>query len=100
MTRLLRFVSPLFALDLVCSAPAWALGIRYTVVPEPPHDGTPAVTHVTIHLSSAKAERTVRLQMPVWSPGDYHVQNHGKYIFNFRATTNGDRALMTSRPDS
>jgi predicted metalloprotease with PDZ domain len=38
--------------------------------------------------------------MPVWSPGDYHVMNHGQYVREFTAVTAKDRALTFTKPDA
>jgi predicted metalloprotease with PDZ domain len=91
-----------FALLLALQAPAVGatpLKIAYSLSPQPPKAGMPAVTHVSIHLSGLTGQTSIQLQMPVWSPGDYHVQNHGKYVQDFRATTPKDKALAVTRPD-
>ena len=33
-----------------------------------------------MHVSGLAGMKAIRLQMPRWSPGDYHVQDHGKYV--------------------
>ena len=33
----------------------------------------------------ALADDYITVQMPAWSPGDYHVQNHARYVQDFRA---------------
>ena len=46
--------------------------------------------------------QSIALQMPVWSPGDYHVQNHAKYVSNLRAwdgDPNAGHPLTVTHPD-
>ena len=48
-------------------------------------DVTPARLVVSIQIPVANSDTSVSVQMPVWSPGDYHVQNHGRFVEGFRA---------------
>lgn len=47
--------------------------------------------------------QTISLQMPVWCPGDYHVQNFGKYVQNLQAAdalvSRDQRLLPVAHPD-
>ena len=68
-------------------APAPLVGvIAYQVTPDV--RVTPHLLHVaiTFRVPLMNGKRSdVSLQMPVWSPGDYHIQNFGKYVQNVRA---------------
>jgi predicted metalloprotease with PDZ domain len=60
--------------------------IAYEVTPD--LRVTPHLLHVTMTFRVPKANGKLEdtaLQMPVWSPGDYHIQNFGKYVQNVRA---------------
>jgi predicted metalloprotease with PDZ domain len=50
------------------------------------NDLSPARLVVSIQAPVAAGAGSVRLQMPVWSPGDYHLQNHGQYVRGLHAT--------------
>ncbi len=64
-----------------------------------------AASHIDVRLtfSITGDPEKLLLQMPVWSPGDYHYQNHGKYVQNLTAValTGGGRKvdLMVTHPD-
>jgi predicted metalloprotease with PDZ domain len=75
------------------------LALTYTVSPHPAAAASPPHTDVAILIGGIRNEKSVRLQMPVWSPGDYHVMNHAKYVRDFSATGAGDKALAVTRPD-
>ena len=57
-------------------------GVAYDVTPR--FGKAPGVSVAMRFAISPEAE-VVDVQMPVWSPGDYHVQNFAKYIQSFRA---------------
>ena len=55
-------------------------------------DGSPRMLHVAVTFPAGIYDnpgslptQMISLQMPVWSPGDYHVQNFGKYVQNLKA---------------
>ena len=50
--------------------------VRYVVRPVP----TETRVLVDMHISGLAGMKTVRLQMPRWSPGDYSIQEHGKFV--------------------
>ncbi len=51
---------------------------------------------VTMSFPIDAGEEAVKVQMPAWSPGDYHLQNHGKYVLEFHPVgINGEE----ERPD-
>lgn len=56
---------------------------------------------VEMQIPLSPAEESVRVQMPVWSPGDYHIQNHGLYVRNMRAYAGDDpdSALTVTQED-
>jgi len=49
------------------------------------NDLSPARLVVSIQYPVSVGAESVRFQMPVWSPGDYHLQNFGRYIREFHA---------------
>jgi predicted metalloprotease with PDZ domain len=51
---------------------------------EPLLNETPRRLKVTMHIAT-RGRESLSLQMPVWSPGDYHLQNHAQYVQDFRA---------------
>lgn len=84
----------------------------YTI---PVHDGA-AITYqltpfvdaasrhvdVTVSFEVAGSPDKISVQMPVWSPGDYHIQNHAKYIQAFKAmglVAGANTALNVEHPD-
>lgn len=104
LTRLQR-LTPNAAVLLVLllsvwSLPAQAIRIQYNVRPVPPTATASAVTQVRILVSELSGAKTVSFQMPVWSPGDYAVQNHGQYVRGARAQTPYDRGLPVTHPDA
>ena len=73
----------------------------------------PPLLHVTmtfdVPVSSGKTEADgrpgeVTVQMPIWSPGDYHVQNFGRYAQNLQAAdalvARDQRMLEVAHPDA
>ena len=67
------------------------------------NDLNPPRIVVNLRTEVPVGESSVTVQMPVWSPGDYHVQNHGKYVQDFRADglsgSNQTGELRVSHPD-
>lgn len=87
-------LSPLLLLP--CTARADAEVIQYTVSIE----GSPVPKRVRIVVSvPGRASETVRVRMPVWSPGDYAIQNHGKYVQEMQTQQNG-KPLVVTHPDA
>jgi len=74
--------------------------IAYELAPEV--SAPPRRLRVTMTFAAPPGANKVALQMPVWSPGDYHVQNHARYVQNVRAWE-GDpadaRPLVVAHPD-
>jgi predicted metalloprotease with PDZ domain len=75
-----KILAVIVALGAALRAQAGPIGIDYTLLPMPPHDGEAAKTRVVIRLTGVKGEKALRFQMPRWSPGDYHLMEHGKYV--------------------
>lgn len=71
----------------------------YTVSPHPSAPASPPRTDVELTIGGLSGEKSLQLQMPVWSPGDYHVMNHGKYVRDFAALAPKDQPLTVTRPD-
>jgi predicted metalloprotease with PDZ domain len=63
--------------------PAPAPTVAYTVWART--DLVPPRLVVAIQVPVTAGETSVTLQMPAWSPGDYHIQNHGRFVQDFRA---------------
>ena len=49
------------------------------------NDLTPPRLIVSLKTEVATGDKGVTVQMPAWSPGDYHVQNFGKYVQDLHA---------------
>jgi predicted metalloprotease with PDZ domain len=48
-------------------------------------DLTPPRILVRMQIPVARSETSVSVQMPVWSPGDYHIQNHARFVGDLHA---------------
>ena len=84
--------------------------IRYEVTPDVA--AMPPILRVAMTFDApADVGRTadgkpqlVILQMPVWCPGDYHIQNFGKYVQNLQATdalvSRDQKILPVTHPDA
>ena len=71
--------------------------IEYTLVPTPSTADQDGRTRVRVTLDGiASGTSSVRFQMPVWTPGEYRVQNHGQSVRGFRVV---GRTASASRPD-
>jgi predicted metalloprotease with PDZ domain len=81
---------------VVRSAP---YALTYTISPHPSAAASPPHTDVELTIGGLAGEKSVQLQMPVWSPGDYHVMNHGRFVRDFAAFAAKDKPLTVTRPD-
>jgi len=99
LRRLHRLLTLLSLLFLTAWAQAAPLKIAYLLAPVPPRDDAEARTDVEMRVADLKGARAIRLQMPVWSPGDYHVQNHGRHVRDLRAEDPNEKRLTVTRPD-
>ena len=79
--------------------------ILYEVTPD--MAATPPVLRVAITFDVPIAQgkpEAVSLQMPVWCPGDYHIQNFSKYVQNVQAVdalvARDQRLLPVSHSDA
>jgi len=70
-------------------------GIAYRLVPRT----DPAFPHleISVAIPVLNHEEAISVQMPVWSPGDYHVQDHSQYLQNLSAWS-GDPTLGKRLP--
>src|SRR5258708_2056752 len=95
----MRRILCIFALTVsICaSLRADSLTVSYTLEPGPPSGDRPAVTHVAMRISGLRGEQSFSVQMPVWSPGDYHVMNHARFVANLRAA---GAAAAVAHPDA
>jgi predicted metalloprotease with PDZ domain len=84
-----KILAVIAALGATLRAQAGPIGIDYTLLPMPPHAGETAKTRVVIRLTGVKGEKTLRFQMPRWSPGDYHLMENGKFVQAVRVTKDG-----------
>ena len=75
-------------------------GVEYEITA---HFGkTPGVS-VVMRFAVSPDANVIDVQMPVWSPGDYHLQNFAKYAQNFQAwdgTPDDAHPLAATRPDA
>lgn len=58
---------------------------------------TTPVLHITFSITLKGDEDQITLQMPAWSPGDYHIQHHGRYVQAL--TAQGEAPGAGSRSD-
>ncbi len=86
---------------------------RVRRAPKPPADlilyeltpvvnSEPRKVQVAMHFAVAGNPDTLTLQMPVWSPGDYHYQDHGKAVENLQVVDDDpddNRALPVTHSD-
>ena len=78
------------------------VGVRYVVTPQ--MNASERHLDVMISFDIKGTSEKAELQMPVWSPGDYHVQNHGKNVQNLTASVASDQgksaAATVTHPDA
>lgn len=75
-------------------------GVAYEIAPR--FGKSPGVSVVMRFAVSPDADN-VDVQMPIWSPGDYHIQDFAQYVQNLRAwagTPDDAHPLTVSRPDN
>jgi len=75
--------------------------ITYDVTPQ--IGANPPVLQVAMRFAWTGGPEQIAVQMPVWSPGDYHIQNHARYVRNLRAWAGSPaegRALAVSHTDA
>ena len=73
--------------------------VHYLVRPIPSATASEAGLRVVMHVSGLEGMKSVRLQMPRWSPGDYHIQDHGKYVRSESATSAPDHTNSWKKVD-
>src|ERR1051326_1423189 len=61
--------------------------IQYDVTPE--LTGTPRLLNISMLIHISGHPQHVAVQMPVWSPGDYHIQNHARFVQDLHAFETG-----------
>lgn len=98
--------------SVCCGAPVLAQGdykvptkdgvaITYQVTPI--IDPAPHRLEIRVSFEIAGSPSKVSVQMPVWSPGDYHIQNHAKYVQALKAVLRGasgaETPLAITHPD-
>lgn len=66
--------------------------IAYTLRPRPAAGDQEARTEVRLRVAG-HGGRPFNVEMPVWSPGEYRVQNHGRYVRNMRLEGTGAGSL-------
>ncbi len=97
---LIRWLSACLILILALSGTAFGdVRISYRVSPIPPRDGSAALTRVEMRIVGDLPQGRAQLQMPVWSPGDYSIQNHAAHVRELTATSEEGVSLPTARPD-
>jgi predicted metalloprotease with PDZ domain len=77
-------------------APAAAPPMVYTLRPAPEDSHV----DVTLEFAPPSGAQTVSVQLPVWSPGDYHRQDFAKYVRNLKVTAGGGaQEINAAHPD-
>jgi predicted metalloprotease with PDZ domain len=64
---------------------------------------SPRRLQVTMRFLVPSGTGPLDVQMPVWSPGDYHIQNHARYVQNLRAwagSPDAAHSLTVTHPDA
>lgn len=63
----------------------------------------PRLLDMDMRFSVPAGKSRVIVQVPVWSPGDYHIQNHAKYLTNISASYTSEdgtrKELKVTHPD-
>ena len=76
--------------DVLEAALANKIGTSVVYEVRPDLQAQPRLLHIAmtfeVPLTNGKPE-TVSVQMPVWCPGDYHIQNFAKYVRNVSAAS-------------
>ncbi len=76
---------------------ATSAAIQYQLTPKPATADRDGLTRVRITVDGmAAGTSAVQLRMPVWTPGEYRIQNHGRYVRGFRIAGS---AMSPERPD-
>src|ERR1041384_2639681 len=81
------------------AVPSTAIEIHYSLRTQFAQAGRPGRAFVSIDIRGINAVSTLAFQMPRWSPGDYHVQNHGQYVASATCETNDGSRLDLDHPD-
>lgn len=56
---------------------------------------------VTLDFAPPSGDDTVSVQLPVWSPGDYHLQDFAQYVQNLKVYGDGNaREIKVEHPDA
>jgi len=56
---------------------------------------------VTLDFAPPSGADSVSVQLPVWSPGDYHLQNFAQYVQNLKAYADGGvQEIKVGHPDA
>ena len=86
--------------DILDAITANKTGILVSYDVRPDMQSTPRMLHITVTfdvpLTNGKPE-AVSVQMPVWCPGDYHIQNFAQYVRNVTATIAADKPLTPAQ---
>jgi predicted metalloprotease with PDZ domain len=89
------FLYLLFSFIFLCTLPALAADLRYTLSMPEPH------THyfeVEVDLNGAR-QAFIDYKMPVWAPGSYLVREFAKNVEGFSATDRAGKALRHEKID-
>ncbi len=74
-----RLLSVALALVSATCVQADSVKVHYLVRPIPEVTAEAGV-RVEMHVGGLEGVKSIRLQMPRWTPGDYHIQDHGKHV--------------------
>ena len=122
LVQLTRRLLVVFCLCVFYLTPAQSSKAQSAITPKAPASHTQAVAReifyvltpvlnqeprrldVTMILSVPEGAKKVQVQMPVWSPGDYAIQNHAQCLQNLKAVgqtpERESAALAVTHPDA
>ncbi|HZT41667.1 MAG TPA: hypothetical protein VFA07_05740 [Chthonomonadaceae bacterium] len=93
--------APLLLNHPAAKAQEASTGVTYELTPLPQRSSREML--VAMHIPVEDPSTPISLQMPVWAPGDYHVQNFALYVRNLRAVEEDGgesvHTLAVSHPD-
>lgn len=76
-------------------APPAPASIAYRLLP----DLAQHTLRVEMTIPVTAGQDHVDVQMPVWSPGDYHVMNHARYVADLHAYDDKTKEIPVTHPD-
>jgi predicted metalloprotease with PDZ domain len=83
----------------LCAAALGQTRIEYVITPKPAPTAEACRTEVAMRLVGVKGNVPLTVQMARWSPGDYHFQEHAKYVQDVKAADARQNTLPVEHPD-